>query len=205
MIKNYLTYLEFITNKLNKFFNRQKDYIFCKPGCALCCKDAEFPYSAIEMEYLLEGFETLSEDTKNKIANNIKEILKQKKTHKEGRFVYDCPFLINDVCSVYDYRGIVCRSFGLMSLPDSKHSKVQVPFCCYKGLNYSNVMDPKTDMISSKMYIETGIKEEPASFNVSYETLTSKDIEEAFYFKFGPKKPMIEWFEKLDETSKTKQ
>ena len=45
------------------------------------------------------------------------------------------------------------------------------------------------------MFLKTGIKEEPASFNVSYETLTSKDIDEVFNFKFGSKKPMIEWFE----------
>ncbi len=195
MLNNYLTYLNYITNKLNKFFEQQKDYISCKRGCALCCKDAEFPYSAIEMQLLLNGFNSLDKEVKNKVETNIQEILKKKKEHKEGRFVYDCPFLINNVCSIYEYRGVVCRSFGLMALPDSSHKKVQVPFCCYKGLNYSSVIDPATNKISTEMFLKTGIKEEPASFNVSYETLTSKDIEEVFNFKFGSKKPMIEWFE----------
>lgn len=215
MLNNYLTYLNYITNKLNKFFDKQKDYIFCKRGCALCCKDAEFPYSAIEMQYLLQGFNSLEKELKNKIEENVKEILEKKKAHKEmlkksvaqgveksteeKRFVYDCPFLINNVCSIYEYRGLVCHSFGLMALPDSKHEKVQVPFCCYKGLNYSNVMDPNGDKISSEMYRKSGIKEKPASFNVSYETLTNNNIEEVFNFKFGTKKPMIEWFEPEDQ------
>ena len=195
MLNNYITYLNFITNKLNRFFEKQKDYIFCKRGCALCCMDAEFPYSAIEMQFVLKGFETLPIETRIKIEENIKKALDKKKCHKEGRFVYDCPFLIDNVCSIYEYRGIVCRSFGLMALPDSKHEKVQVPFCCYQGLNYSNVMDPESDKISSEKYRQTGIKEEPASFNVSYETLTSKDIEDVFNFKFGTKKPIIDGFE----------
>ena len=114
MLNNYLTYLNYITNKLNKFFEQQKDYISCKRGCALCCKDAEFPYSAIEMQLLLNGFNSLDREVKNKVETNIQEILKKKKEHKEGRFVYDCPFLINNVCSIYEYRGVVCRSLGLM-------------------------------------------------------------------------------------------
>ena len=55
-MENYLKYLEFIDSKLHKFFERQKDYIFCKKGCAKCCKNAEFPYSLIELKYLLTGF-----------------------------------------------------------------------------------------------------------------------------------------------------
>ncbi len=199
---NYIAYLDFITGKLDGFFEQQKAYIFCKAGCSLCCKNAQFPYSKVEMETLLTGYSKLNNETKEKINANIKTILAAKRNFEGERFLYDCPFLIDNACSCYEYRGIVCRSFGLMSIPDSKHQKTQVPFCCFKGLNYSNVMDEKTNMISSEKYKTTGIKEEPVSFNVSYEFLTNQDFEEAFKFSFGEKKPLIDWFKEEDEQQK---
>ena len=54
MLKNYLNYLRFVNDKLNKFFEKQKPYIFCKKGCGMCCKNAQFPYSKIEMDYLMQ-------------------------------------------------------------------------------------------------------------------------------------------------------
>ena len=56
MFKNYELYLSQIDSKLKDFFERQKPYIHCKLGCAKCCKNAEFPYTRLEVTYLLNGF-----------------------------------------------------------------------------------------------------------------------------------------------------
>lgn len=194
MLNNYLDYLVFIDKKLEKFFNKQKDYIFCKKGCGLCCQNAQFPYSKIEMQYLFLGTKELPKEIFDKIEANIEKILKNKKDFKGEKFVYDCPFLIDNVCSVYDFRGIICRSFGLMSIIQGTDKKNQVPFCYAKGLNYSNVIDPETKQVSAEKFKLTGIEEEPLAFNVSYDFLTGKDFEEAFKFEFGEKKPLIDWF-----------
>ncbi len=194
MLNNYLDYLVFIDKKLEKFFNKQKDYIFCKKGCGLCCQNAQFPYSKIEMQYLFLGAKELPKEIFDKIEANIEKILKNKKDFKGEKFVYDCPFLIDNVCSVYDFRGIICRSFGLMSIIQGTDKKNQVPFCYAKGLNYSNVIDPETKQVSAEKFKLTGIEEEPLAFNVSYDFLTGKDFEEAFKFEFGEKKPLIDWF-----------
>ncbi len=194
MLNNYLDYLVFIDKKLEKFFNKQKDYIFCKKGCGLCCQNAQFPYSKIEMQYLFLGAKELPKEIFDKIEANIEKILKNKKDFKGEKFVYDCPFLIGNVCSVYDFRGIICRSFGLMSIIQGTDKKNQVPFCYAKGLNYSNVIDPETKQVSAEKFKLTGIEEEPLAFNVSYDFLTGKDFEEAFKFEFGEKKPLIDWF-----------
>ncbi len=55
MLENYVTYLNFLSGKFTKFFEKQKPFIFCKKGCGKCCKNAEFPYSQIEAEYLMFG------------------------------------------------------------------------------------------------------------------------------------------------------
>ena len=194
MLNNYLKYLEFINEKIEKFFNRQKEYIFCKKGCGLCCKNAQFPFSKIEMQYLFIGCKDLDAGTFNKIEENIEKIIEQKKNFKGEKFTYDCPFLINNVCSVYNHRGIVCRSFGLMTIIQNTDKKNKVPFCYAKNLNYSNVIDFETQQVSGKKFKDGGFIEEPLAFNVSYDFLTSKDFEESFNFKFGEKKPIIDWF-----------
>ena len=191
MIENYIVYLKYIDTKINDFFKRQKPYIMCKKGCAMCCKNAQIPYTKIEMDYLMLGAWNLSDENKRIVAENVKKVLKAKEDYKGDNFRYDCPFLINDVCSVYEFRGIF-RSFGLMSV--GKDGRIKVPFCCFQGLNYSNVMEDNGNKISSEKFKKLGYKEEPVAFNVNYEFLTDPDFEKGFHFEFGAKKPLIDWF-----------
>ena len=62
MFENYEKYLEFLNLKLQGFFENQKPYIFCKKGCAKCCKNAQFPFSCVEVAYLTSKLKTLDEN-----------------------------------------------------------------------------------------------------------------------------------------------
>lgn len=188
MFDNYKKYLKFLDKHLSEYFENQKSYIFCKKGCAKCCKNAEFPYSTLEMQYLMHGYINLDISTKEKINKNI-ETLKQEKSKHTGKFFYSCPFLIDNVCSVYNYRGIVCRAFGLLETTQDEKT-IKVPFCCHEGLNYSNVYDKTTGHIN---YSKNEIQ--PTAFNISYKALTSKTYEEKFDLAFGEKRKMIDWFD----------
>lgn len=192
MLNGYINYLKFLDEKLEKFFKSQKPFIFCKKGCARCCKNAQFPYSVTEMKYLLSGLLTLDKDTLSVIEKNLENVLGQKNLFKGKKFRYDCPFLIDNQCSVYHYRGVVCRTFGLMT--KYENDKLRAPFCTFQGLNYSNVLNLKKRTISPVKYKKLNVTEEPLGFNVSYKYLTDEDFEKAFCFKFGEKKPLIEWF-----------
>ena len=192
MLENYAIYLNFLEKKLAKFFDSQKPYIFCQKGCSKCCRNAEFPYSALEVEYLLCGFAKLDNSTQKIILKNINNLNEAKKNFSGDNFLYTCPFLINDTCAVYNYRGIVCRTFGLIYT--DKKGIAKIPFCGFNGLNYSNVLDKETKKISDKMFQDCGFKEEPLSFNISYEYLTGIDFENQFNIKFGEKKILIDWF-----------
>lgn len=192
MIENYIVYLKFVDEKLKNFFDRQKPYIMCKKGCAMCCKDAQIPYSKIEMDYLMLGAWSLSDENKRIVAENVKKVLKAREEYNGDNFRYDCPFLINDVCSVYEFRGIICRSFGLLTV--GADGRVKVPFCCFKGLNFSNVMEDNGNKISSEKFKKLGVKDEPVAFNINYDFLTDDDFAKGFKFEFGEKKPLIDWF-----------
>ena len=191
--ENYEKYLKFIQEKLNKFFEAQSPYISCKKGCAFCCQNAQFPYSEMEFNYLVFGSLMLDKDIQAKIEANIEGILKNKKEFTGDVFKYDCPFLIDNSCSVYNYRGLVCRAFGLVEL--GKNNKVKIPFCHEKGLNYANVVDEEKQIISEEKYLALKESKEPLSYNVGYDFMTSEKIENSFKIKFGDKKPLIDWFE----------
>ena len=199
MIENYEKYLEFISEKINGFFERQKPYIKCRKGCAKCCKNAEFPYSFIEFKYLLSGFLTLDKEIQDIIEAQILAVVEAKKKFQGEKFLYDCPFLINDVCSVYPYRGIVCRTFGLIIQKKENETANKVPFCIHEGLNYSMVLDEEKNIISEKKYKELGISEAPLGFNISHKFLTDIAFEKKYNFEFGEKKTLIDWFENKEK------
>lgn len=194
MLENYIIYLKFLEKKLTKFFDKQKPYIRCQKGCGLCCQNAQFPYSKLEIDYLMTGAWQLDLETKKLVAQNINRIIQEKKNFngKPDEFKYDCPFLINNVCSVYKYRGIICRTFGLMYMGED--NKAKIPFCCFKGYNYANVVKDGSGVISSEKVKALGDVEEPVAFNISYKFLTCEDFEQGFKIKFGEKKPLIDWF-----------
>lgn len=193
MLNNYKLYLDFLNGKLQKFFEAQSPYIACKRGCAKCCQNGEYPFSQIEFEYIMKGFSILPAEKRQVILNRIAETKLAKKNFTGEKFLYECPFLVNNECAVYDHRGIICRSFGLIYTVEGE-DKPKVPFCVYQGLNYSNVFDPETGMIPTEKYKSLNIPQEPLAYNVGYEFLTNEDFGKLYKFRFGEKKPLIDWF-----------
>ncbi len=193
-LKNYAIYLKFIQHELDNLFEKQKEYLCCEKGCGKCCKYGQFHYSEIEFLYLLTGFMQLDEEIQTIIESRIIKILEEKKNFKGNLpFKYDCPFLIDEACSVYDYRGVICRSFGLMIQDPT--GKINVPFCAYEGLSYSKVLNTKTNEISEEKVKQGSYKERPLGFNVGYNNLTGREYSNKFNVVFEHKKPLIEWYE----------
>jgi len=204
---NYLLFLSVIQEKINKFFYNQRAYIFCKQGCSKCCRQSQFPYTEIEFRLLVEGMKILKQDELSLIMEKIDAIIQAKNEHLKNNpeqiFEYDCPFLRDDSCIIYPFRGLVCRCFGLMSHNPEGDKNLKIPFCAYEGLNYSNVLDLETGSISKEKYQALGIENEPTAFNASYASLIDKEFARGFDFEFGEVRPMIEWFEKFGDEKKT--
>ena len=192
-MENYQLFLYYLNKKLDSLFEEQKPYIFCKKGCAKCCNNAEFPYSKLEAAYIKTGFIKLDNKIRDVVIENIAKIKKEKIEFNGDKFLYTCPFLIDNVCCVYNYRGIICRTFGLIT--DYDDNIANIPFCHRYGLNYSNVFDNEKNKITKEKWLQSGIETEPHGFNdITYDVLTSKDYEEKFDIKFEEKKPLIDWF-----------
>ncbi len=124
---NYKDFLCVLDNKLNTYFIEYKNFIKCKKGCSSCCEKGDYPISQLELEYLMQGYIALSDNTKKQVQKNIKNI------QKGGV----CPFLFNSTCSVYEYRPIVCRVHGLAYL--TKNNITKLPYCTNEGKNFAKV------------------------------------------------------------------
>lgn len=193
-ILKYEYYLTAIQKQLGAFFEEQSPYIFCKEGCSHCCEKGEYPFSEIEFAYLMIGVRTLAPETVAQIEKNILEV-KSEREHYSGDepFMYKCPFLINKRCSLYNYRGIICRTHGLAFF--SKEQKLLVPACVDKGLNYSNVYDFEKGCISDEKYSKSGIEQEPLAHNVGLYFMINNSLTKELKLDFGEIKPMIDWIE----------
>ncbi len=200
-ISGYKIYLQLLEERLlTKYFENQKDYIFCKKGCADCCKHGEYPTTKIELQYIALGFVQLPKDLQQEILMKINEIAERKRNYTaKVPFTYECPFLVNNVCCLYDYRMIICRTHGLMFFMDNNgKNENKIPACVHLGLNYSNVYDKETNMISSDMWQKTGIKNPPLAYNISQKVLLNNIMTEPLGFEFGETKALIDWFYDAD-------
>lgn len=197
MIEKYAKYLDNIDGSLGEFFERQKPYIFCKEGCSICCELGEYPFSELEFQYAMVGYSKLTTEIKTVIQKNVDRIKKAKKEHSDDtKFMHECPFLIDKKCSIYKYRGVICRNHGLMYYTTDKNGKFfySIPHCVWNGLNYSSVFDKETGTISSAKWKETGIETEPVSYNVGPKFLLDNNTTNVLGLEFGEEKALIDWF-----------
>lgn len=196
-IDTYEAYLDFIEkNFINKYFTIQKNYLRCKKGCAYCCKTGQYPLSEIEFIYLLIGYNKLSKNIKDTILKRIAGIKKEHNRQTGREYNYSCPFLIENVCCIYKYRPIICRTHGLIYFSTDKNGKERyiLPECVHLGLNYSNVYDEKTSEISMQNWAKSGIKEEPLAYNISRESLMTNKVAETLEIDFGKDEALIDFF-----------
>ena len=124
---NYPLFLSELDKRLSKYFDAHREYTCCEEGCSLCCEKGDYPLSSLELEYLMQGFISISDNLKRQVQINIKNM-------KKGGA---CPFLIDKKCSVYPDRPIMCRVHGLAYL--CKEKTVKVPFCVHENKNYAKV------------------------------------------------------------------
>jgi len=189
----YKQYLNTIQSIVNNYFENQKEYICCQKGCAHCCETGAYPFSRLEFDYLMIGFFKMDLKEQQGVIKRIQELKKEYETvENKEKFMYRCPFLNDEkVCTVYDYRGLICRTFGL--LKPNKDGKINMPFCQSLGLNYSKVYNKEKKMIDENLVKDLGYKNTPKAYQIDLKTLMSKDLFEDVVLDFGEVKSLVDW------------
>lgn len=179
MLKRYEKFLKEFDKKLRKYFDEQSDYLCCKEGCAGCCEVGDYPFSQLEMMYLMSGYQKLPPDIRSRIKENLDNI----KEHRfSDHFYYQCPFLIDKKCAAYKYRGITCRTFGLAYVINKREKQVKIPECCNEGLNFSDVFDGREITI------------EPIKENLDLPSVMESKLAKNHKLEFGEIRSLVNWF-----------
>lgn len=187
--KRYEIFLYTLNKELQKMFDNQAEFIKCKEGCSYCCEKGEYPFSELEFNYLIEGYKQLDSNTKKIIKENIKQINKEKSKNTDKIFMHKCPFLINKRCSVYQNRGIICRTFGLLC--EHNDGRLTIPFCHEYGLNYAQLYDKELgQLIDERDGIKLS-KTEPAAFRIERDNIMNLSIAKNLNIVWGDSKTMI--------------
>lgn len=189
--KRYEIFLYTLNKELQKMFDNQAEFIKCKEGCSYCCEKGEYPFSELEFNYLIEGYKQLDSNTKKIIKENIKQINKKKSKNTDKIFMHKCPFLIDKRCSVYNNRGIICRTFGLLC--EHNDGRLTIPFCHEYGLNYAQLYDKELgQLIDERDGIKLS-KTEPAAFRIERDNIMNLSIAKNLNIVWGDSKTMIDF------------
>lgn len=121
------TYYEAIDKRIKK--SSRKLSIDCQKGCSSCCREINFDIPAMESEYVVDALNELENDKKIVIGQRLMSLREQFSEYSRQTKVrdseeqyqhmverqkvvkYDCPFLINDECSIYESRPVICRTY----------------------------------------------------------------------------------------------
>lgn len=184
--QNYKIFLSGIDNDTEIIFEHQKEYLCCKEGCSLCCERGDYPMSQIEFNYMMQGFSKLSKELQNEIKLNIEEIIKN-----GDKDSYKCPFLKENRCTIYKYRPLVCRLFGVLT--EDASGKPAYPFCMEEGLNYYNIYDKEKGHMSMDLVLEKGFKNYPHFFKLSNNIVMELPLAKQLNVDFGKTGRMIDF------------
>lgn len=108
LLKAYAIMDEGVKKDIEKYEKSGKK-LACRRGCSCCCKThRDIPVYPIEIVGI---YWYVIEKTKEPIRTKIKSSLI---LHKKDE---PCPFLIDNVCSIYPMRPLACRQFNVFGKP----------------------------------------------------------------------------------------
>ncbi|MCP3875541.1 MAG: YkgJ family cysteine cluster protein [Desulfobacteraceae bacterium] len=120
VLNNYYTLLDRVDVHIKNLEKRYTDKITCKKGCDACCKFLTvFPVEAFAISV---AFIKLKKSIQKKIEKKIKN---------QGV----CPLLIDQACTLYSARPVICRTHGY-PIYMKKEGETFIDFCPenFKGI-----------------------------------------------------------------------
>lgn len=101
LLENYRQLTERVDALCSSINKTLGDQITCSPGCSSCCTSISiFP---VEAAALREALNSLP-------MQQSKDILRHVSAHADDE---RCPLLLNNLCSLYEARPVICRTHGL--------------------------------------------------------------------------------------------
>jgi Fe-S-cluster containining protein len=107
MKDRYLDVLAAVDTEFRRNRALHGERIHCRPGCTDCCHH-RFQITEIEAAYISEGIRRLEPPTRDSLRDRAREYLEA-----DGTLRLPCPALDEGICSIYEFRPLVCHKFGM--------------------------------------------------------------------------------------------
>ncbi len=108
MLDSYAICNEEMANDIVQEEKRRGLSVACHKGCHACCLKPDVPVSELEVR----GISFYVSEVMN--FEDQKKLVPRLRNHKEK---LECPFLINQICSIYPVRPLACRGFVVYKTP----------------------------------------------------------------------------------------
>ena len=124
VIPAYRQFIERVDRLAARLSSRYAQHLVCRSGCSGCCHH-HLSVFAIEAAGVREAIEALPDETRVVIEGQARNVIAQE---AEGQPVA-CPLLVEDRCSIYELRPLICRTQGLPLLLEADDGEQEVDFC----------------------------------------------------------------------------
>ncbi len=142
--KKYKSFRNEVDNRCTVLWEKHHQHMKCRAGCASCCE--AFKVLPVEFEYI-------------KANINFDELKPNWDASDD-----ECVFLVNNKCSIYEHRPIICRTHGypLVRL-NEELEEYEVSFC---PLNFKNF--PIDSFNNQNVYFEDKYNSELFQINKEF-------------------------------------
>ena len=134
----YQQFLQHINDLSERLHTHYAQHLVCRAGCSGCCHH-HLSVFKIEANAIAEAVAALPEEMRQRVTEQARQM-----TDDEA---VACPLLVNDRCSIYAARPIICRTQGLPLLLEAENGTPEVDFC---PLNFT-ATDASVDLTEDKL------------------------------------------------------
>ncbi|MGH9752539.1 MAG: YkgJ family cysteine cluster protein, partial [Blastocatellia bacterium] len=123
-MSSYRKFIEQVDLLGAKLQARYSKHLVCRAGCSGCCHH-HLSVFAVEAEEARAAIDALPAPIRARVEEQAGKVIK---CEDRGEPVA-CPLLVDDRCSIYESRPLICRTQGLPLLMEAEDGEQEVDFC----------------------------------------------------------------------------
>ncbi|MGH9672355.1 MAG: YkgJ family cysteine cluster protein [Bryobacteraceae bacterium] len=172
MIDQYLAVCGLVEREFERNRALHRNRIQCRPGCSDCCHQL-FQITEIEAAYISLGVSRMEPPERDRLRDRASVYLDERRAlvsrvgepeawgnlpARGTRLA--CPALVDGICTIYEFRPLICRKFGMpLFNPDRPH---RVYACELNFRDGEEIEDPPL------IQIQTSIHEQWRNVQIRY-------------------------------------
>jgi hypothetical protein len=121
MYDHLIEQIDALVAMLSSYYSR---HLICHAGCSGCCYH-HLSIFAIEAAAVRRAIESVPDDLRGRIEAQARSLGERESRGEK----IACPLLVDDRCSIYESRPIICRTQGLPLLLEADDGAPEVDFC----------------------------------------------------------------------------